>query len=175
MCGRYQTSDDAQREIRPGDLAVIIAAKGEKQLHWGVKAPDNRLIINARSETAHTKPMFRNAMLRGRCIVKASAFFEWDAKKHCHAFASPNGEALYMAALFMLTDDGSERFVILTQPAKNGAEKVHPRMPCLLQSSEYRHLWLHDDDMAPHLLNEDAKLTIQQLPADAEQLDFFIS
>ena len=174
MCGRYQTLDE--REVRPGDRAVIMTSSGERTLRWGLKLQgDSRLLINARCETATQKPAFRHAMHQGRCIVSAKAFYEWDAKKHRHAFTSPQGDTLYMAGLYMMTDDGEERFVILTQPAQNGAENVHPRMPCLLPSSEYRYLWLHNDDVAAELMQEYVPLKIERIPEEAEQTDMFTS
>lgn len=33
--------------------------------------------INARSESAQTKPMFKHALARQRCLVPASGFYEW--------------------------------------------------------------------------------------------------
>jgi len=173
MCGRYQTPDEDGVEVRPGDETIVETAQGKKRLHWGVKLQkSSRLIINARSETAQTKPLFRTAMQQGRCIVAASRFFEWDAKKRCHAFTSGQNETLYMAGLYLKTNDGKESLVILTQAARNGCEKVHSRMPCLLPSAEYRYLWLHDNALSPELLCMDAPLTIQQVVSKEEQLHF---
>jgi putative SOS response-associated peptidase YedK len=40
------------------------------------KAP---LLINAKSETAATKPSFRSAFKRRRCLVVANGYYEWRA------------------------------------------------------------------------------------------------
>lgn len=175
MCGRYKVPGE-DTEIRPGDEAFVITLLGERRIRWGVKMQDSgRLLINSRSETAHQKPMFQHAMRQGRCIAAASSFFEWDNQKRCHAFASPQGDTLYMAALYMKTDDGTERFTILTREARNGCEKVHPRMPCLLPSEEYRYLWLHDDGLASQLLNADVPLEMKRIPDKIEQINFLTS
>ena len=36
-------------------------------------------MINAQSETADTKPAFRDAWQKGRCLVVADGFYEWQA------------------------------------------------------------------------------------------------
>jgi putative SOS response-associated peptidase YedK len=36
-------------------------------------------LINARSDTVATKPSFRSAFKRRRCLILADAFYEWQA------------------------------------------------------------------------------------------------
>ena len=72
-------------EIRPGDLAAVIAPNRQRvpavfAMRWGFPM-DKRLIINARSETAPARPMFSQSMKMRRCLIPASAYFEWDHRE----------------------------------------------------------------------------------------------
>ncbi len=64
----------AQREIGPLEL---------RQARWGLIpfwARDEKIgnsLINARSETVATKPAFREAYRKRRCLVLADGFYEW--------------------------------------------------------------------------------------------------
>ena len=75
--------------IAPSQLAPVVRMNAQDRrrhldlLHWGLVpfwaddvAIGNRL-INARSDTAATKPAFRAAMRDRRCLVVADGFFEW--------------------------------------------------------------------------------------------------
>src|SRR5262245_12194987 len=56
---------------RPGggrDLAL---------LPWGIPGPGRRLLINARAESAASRPAFAEAMRTRRCLVPADGFYEW--------------------------------------------------------------------------------------------------
>ena len=54
-------------------------------MRWGllpswVKDPKTfPLLINARGESVHDKPAFRNAMRRRRCLIPTDGFYEWQA------------------------------------------------------------------------------------------------
>ena len=68
--------------------AVIVRANRDgrrrlSMLHWGLIpgwAKDPRIghkLINARAETARTKPSFRAASASRRCLIPADGFYEW--------------------------------------------------------------------------------------------------
>src|SRR5690349_16212290 len=44
---------------------------------WMKEANDPARQINARAETAAEKPMFRDAFKKGRCLIPATGFYEW--------------------------------------------------------------------------------------------------
>src|SRR6202049_4884543 len=44
---------------------------------WAKGASGSAQMINARSETAATKPAFREALAGRRCLVPADGFYEW--------------------------------------------------------------------------------------------------
>ena len=157
MCGRYLVTDahGGKRDVFPSETAAVYTAEGRMDMRWGFSLPGGgkRLMINARSESACSKPTFSGLLSLGRCLVPASAYYEWDAQKQPHLFALAGEECLYMAGLYRREQDGTPHFVILTRAADNVVSPVHTRMPCLFSSEEYRHLWLWNDNIAPLLLH----------------------
>ena len=56
--------------------AIVRAAWGFVPA-WADGRPDVKPLINARAETVATKPFFRDAFKRRRCLVFADGFYEW--------------------------------------------------------------------------------------------------
>jgi putative SOS response-associated peptidase YedK len=59
--------------------------------------------INAMTETVRSKPMFRDAYRKRRCIVRVEGFFEWQAikgGKQPYAIAMKNGAPFGLAGLW---------------------------------------------------------------------------
>lgn len=157
MCSRYRLLDAADiqpRDVYPSQLAPVQTREGVRDMRWGFAGRAGKgLLINARAETAADKPTFSNALRQTRCVIAASAFYEWNAQKQAFLFESAaEGAPLYLAGLYTQDTDGQERFVILTREANDAVSPVHPRMPCLLPNAEYCHAWLHADALAKDLL-----------------------
>ena len=104
MCARYEVLNSfliAQRfhvrhseivltdnlDVRPTDwVPTITADRTLSPMRWGLVPawpPDTTrasTLINARSETVADKPAFRRPLRTQRCLLPASAFFEWQGE-----------------------------------------------------------------------------------------------
>jgi putative SOS response-associated peptidase YedK len=105
-------------------------------------------MINARSETAATKPAFRDALRLRRCLIPADGFYEWSrtAKgKQPFCFEVNDGELFAFAGLWDCWRNRSGNSVqtcsILTTTANAVTAAVHDRMPVILDPDGYE-LWL---------------------------------
>ncbi|MGD9512131.1 MAG: SOS response-associated peptidase [Geminicoccaceae bacterium] len=126
---------------------------------WMKEANDPGRQINARSESAAGKPMFRDSFKKGRCLIPATAFYEWQkaasgpARPYCVALAS--GEPFAFAGLWRrnrLTDGALlESCVILTIDASPLLRPIHPRMPVILPPASHA-LWLDPEVKDPEFL-----------------------
>ncbi|HEY5575430.1 MAG TPA: SOS response-associated peptidase family protein [Clostridiaceae bacterium] len=141
MCGRYtlftdrelkeiddiiqQLSNDPNRnmmktgDICPTDIVpVLTTAMGRAVPHlftWGFPSfHGKRVIINARSETIHEKPMFSASVEKRRCAVPSTGFYEWDPQKKKFLYNMPDSPVLFMAGIYNQFE-GENRFVILTR------------------------------------------------------------
>jgi putative SOS response-associated peptidase YedK len=116
--------------------------------HWA-KAPSIRTgTINAKSETAATKPAFRDPLKLRRCLIPADGFYEWKrtvASKQPYCFEVREGELFAFAGLWDGWKDSNGQWVktcsILTTLPNAVTATVHDRMPVILDSASYD-LWL---------------------------------
>jgi putative SOS response-associated peptidase YedK len=132
------------------------------QMRWGLVpfwAKDAKVgysTINARAEEAASKPAYREALKRRRCLVPADAFYEWqriDKKtKRPFAIALKSGEPYAMAGLWerWQPKEGAalETFTILTTDPNQLMEPIHNRMPVILAERDYQR-WLEPDGFDP--------------------------
>jgi putative SOS response-associated peptidase YedK len=60
-------------------LVFVMRESGREllQMRWGFVSGAGQPLINARSETAASKPTFREAFRERRCLVPADGFYEW--------------------------------------------------------------------------------------------------
>lgn len=164
-------------EIYPTNLAPILR-KSDTNIEadlsfWGFpNFKKTGVIINARSETAFEKSMFRNSLLARRCIIPSTGFYEWDKEKKKYLIRKPQTKALYMAGIYNYYEEES-RFVILTTAANASMEKIHDRMPVILRPEELK-TWLFDDNCAGEIMAEAMpELHLERLDRPYEQLSLF--
>lgn len=159
--------DDAVpfRELMVGSFGLIP--------HWSKDSTIARRTYNARSETVHEKPSFRDAWKLARhCIIPAEAIFEpdWRSGKAVatritradgkpmgiaglwSAWRSPNGELIHSYTMLTINADGHP---FMRQYHKPGDEK---RMVVILDESNYN-AWLQAS-------TTESRSFLRQFPAD---------
>jgi putative SOS response-associated peptidase YedK len=177
MCGRFRLSRRKQiveehfsvsgeedwvprYNIAPTQPVVVIRQNPKEPIRelslmrWGLIpswAKDSSAaarMINARSETAGTKPAFRDALKSRRCLVPADGFYEWvraGKTKQPYCFEINEGELFGFAGLWDRWKDASGNTVetcsILTTTPNAVTSAVHDRMPVILDPDAYN-LWL---------------------------------
>ena len=109
-------------------------------------------LINARSETVNSKPSFRSAFRRRRCLVPANGWFEWQrtASGKQPWWISFGGEPFSFAGLWETWDRGEgpvHSFTVLTCPATASLRWLHHRQPSIIPCERYGE-WL--DPSAPN-------------------------
>lgn len=128
-------------EVRPTDAALTVGPDREgKLLTWGFTVDWSKSpMINARSETLDEKPTFR-PHLENRCIVPASAYFEWrvdeTGKKRKNRIHATDRSVIALAGLI-----AADRFTIVTCEPAPSIGHVHDRMPVILDEAAMA-LWL---------------------------------
>lgn len=107
--------------------------------------------INARSESIHEKPTFRNAFRQSRCLIPASGYYEWatalgqySPKQPFYIHARDNTQ-LSIAGIWSRWISGSgeitETASIITQEAQGELSLIHNRMPVFMPRNRWD-LWL---------------------------------
>lgn len=144
-------------DIYPTNLAPILI-QNEQLLKpvaaiWGFRNYHNGgVIINARSETAKEKPMFKKALSSSRCVVPTTGFYEWDGEKKKYLFRLLEGGAVYLAGL-MQSFGGERRFTILTTASNASVSPVHDRMPVIIPKEKIED-WLFNPNMVLRIMAE---------------------
>lgn len=120
---------------------------------WAKDASNSAGMINARSETAASKPAFGNALKSRRCLIPADGFYEWrrtSRLKQPFCFEVGAGELFAFAGLWdrwkNATGEWLESCSILTTAASSITVDIHNRMPVILHRDEHD-LWL-DPEMS---------------------------
>lgn len=163
----------------PGDDLLIVVQKGEERrmgtvrwglLPWFAKAPDDGpRSINARAESVATRPAFRDAFRRRRCLVAADGFYEWrrEGRVRTPFFVRLRSKRpLALAGLWerWRPAEGEPLLtgLVITCPATGRLAGIHDRMPVIL-----------DADAAARWLDpalEDAQALLRPYPDEALEI-----
>jgi putative SOS response-associated peptidase YedK len=156
--------------IAPSQLAPIFRLTPEggrpelANLKWGLLpgwAKDPKIAyhtINAMAETVDTKPAFRAAFKKRRCIVPMSGFYEWkrldEKNKQPNYIHGKDEDVLGIAGLWEHWEHEGEvveSFTVITTDANKMMKSLHHRMPVILKPDDYRH-WVEDGAADPGAL-----------------------
>ena len=200
MCGRFAIFsnleqlkhhfpiDKALTEVTPNynvaptqQILTIVQQEGLnvlEKLHWGLVphwAKDistGYKMINARVETVSSKPSFRDAFRKRRCLIPADGFYEWKGskgQKHPFFITLPDEKPFAFAGLWEIWHDKDKpdeiyrSCTIITRDASASLKHIHDRMPAVLPPDTYE-AWLGSD-------NQDTKM-LQKILAEKTVTEF---
>ena len=206
MCGRFNVTSDPLNLLlmelagfgHPGPdnynaaptetiMVLRLNPEGEPELvpmrwwltpYWS-KGPSTKYsMFNAKSETAHSSPAFREPFKKRRCVVPVSGFYEW-TRQHGQKlpyYIRPHEEpGLLLAGLWdrwrnhASTTEGEaaeviESFTILTVPANPAMEFVHKRQPLMLSVEDARRWMDLETTTLDELISSDLPVEIEAVP-----------
>jgi putative SOS response-associated peptidase YedK len=152
----------------------VAATRRLAMLYWGLvpswakdKSTGVRM-INARRETLHDKPAFREAYRKRRALVVADGYFEWQKRgageKQPYFIQPQRGSPFAFAALWErwrdpTSGDRLESCTLVTTDAPANIAHVHDRMPVIVPPEAYAE-WLdrrnEDIDRLDRLLHPES-------------------
>lgn len=177
MCGRFAlkaTTKDIEKlhsglisnielseslNITPSQNIAIITKDEHKVLDfakwglvpsWSKDITISHKLFNARCETIDEKVSFRNSFKGKRCLIPATAFYEWKQStninsKQAYQFRMNDNSIFFFAGLWdVWKDQHSNPLIsatIITTTANSLISKIHNRMPVIL-SSYNQELWI---------------------------------
>src|SRR6202035_3033483 len=168
MCGRAKLETDVS-EIKIAFRVPPEYPTPNFAPSWNVAPTDNLPIvpywskdlkigfstINAMGETADTKPVFREAFQRRRCIVPVDSFYEWKKlgpkEKQPYALALADRSVIALAGLWevwksRVNNETTRSFTIVTTTPNEICAEIHNRMPVILPPDTWS-AWLGEESV----------------------------
>jgi putative SOS response-associated peptidase YedK len=108
---------------RDGERELVMARWG--LVPWWAKEVPKVPHINARCETVHEKPLFREAFSKRRALIPATGFFEWEKRadgKQPYRFTREDLEPFAFAGLWEFARIGGEGYPL-------GGDHCRPAQP----------------------------------------------
>ena len=154
--------------IRDGEEREFFKARWGLIPSWAKDAKIGSSCINARVETVDTKPAFRSAFKKRRCLVMADGYYEWRPSDKQPFFISlKSGEQMAFAGLWETwkSPEGPlDSCTICTTEANDTMDHLHDRMPIILPRQSIDH-WLDPKVSDP----DELKPMLLQFPGDEMQ------
>lgn len=148
--------------IAPTNEIYIVKGSIDKErklatASWGLIAPWQKNLtearagqshaINARSESIHEKPTFRDAFRTSRCLIPATGYYEWATSlgkyppKQPFYITSEKGEPLSIAGICSMWKSEKGELIqsasIITREAVDELATIHSRMPVFMAREKW--------------------------------------
>ncbi len=136
-------------------------------LRWGLvpswaKDPSvGSKMINARAESIATKPSFRSAFAKRRCLIPVDAFYEWrreGSKRYPFAIARRDRRPMAFAGVWEVwrgrgggPEESIRSAAIVTTSGNEVMAAIHDRMPVILEDETWE-TWLDPSSDREELL-----------------------
>ena len=179
-------SQESRHNICPTQNVLAVRQPGGAyeavMLRWGLVpfwAKDLKIgarMINARSETVATKPAFRAAFKKRRCLVLIDGFYEWKKQgtsKQPFYISRVDDQPFCVAGLWESWTDKEdpsakpiESCTILTTEANKIMQPLHDRMPVILEQKQFD-FWLDNE------FSDRETLEKALVPYDSEELQTY--
>jgi putative SOS response-associated peptidase YedK len=146
--GNYILEDDSElkkENIAPTNLVMSLVNYKDtfkiKNYFWGIqfdKVKKSPLIFNSRIETIKDKKYWMQLFYENRCLLPATAFFEWkeiNKTKIPHRIFLPDEDFFFIPSIFLKMEDYYYVSMITTQP-NTFMKNIHKRMPVIFKKKE---------------------------------------
>lgn len=144
------------------DVRRLVALRWGLVPSWAKDPKSGSRLINARMETVASKPSFRAAFARRRCLLPADGFYEWappppgQRAKQPYYLAPADGGPLMMAGLYEIWTDAEGRQLwtatVITTAAADDIGQIHDRCPLTVDEGDWAR-WLNPDAATNGLLD----------------------
>lgn len=154
----FDDGPDENYNVTPGKLIPVMLEAEMRRIEWkiwgypslaGKQNGNTPPLINARGETVHSLPSFRDSFARRRCVIWTDGFYEWKRtpgtpRPQPYFFAMKNRTPFPIAGLWAPGSDQSAGTLIITTEANQLMHPIHHRMPVILHP-DGAWLWLQPD------------------------------
>lgn len=163
MCGRVNVYDHAgvqalleqlgvehwpvfkpRFNIAPTSTLDVLTLSDEtlqhQQMTWGIipkwarPGQFSSPLFNARAETIHEKPSFKNLVKNQRVLLPINGFYEWirEDRQKTAVYISPKiGDAIFLAGIYQHVTGSTSQCCLITTAANTDMVQIHHRMPVI--------------------------------------------